>query len=88
MGESRNPILNEEYAMKKSVVFSAILSTAIAAGVALAPAAFADDMKKDTMSKNSMSKDGMKSDAGWAGLVHLRARPRRIFVQGREGDRP
>ena len=33
--------------MKKSILLSAILSTAIAAGVALAPAAYADDMKKE-----------------------------------------
>ena len=33
--------------MNKSILFSALLSTAIAAGVALAPAAYAaDDMKK------------------------------------------
>lgn len=54
--------------MKKSVLFSAILSTAIAAGFALAPAsAFADDMKKDSMKKeDSMAKDSMKKEDSMA----------------------
>jgi Ni/Co efflux regulator RcnB len=47
--------------MKKSILLSAILSTAIAAGIALAPAsASADEMKKkDTMS-SMKKKDSMK----------------------------
>ena len=41
--------------MKKSILLSAILSTAIAAGIALAPAAaFADDMKKKDSSMSKM----------------------------------
>ena len=55
--------------MTKSILLSAILSTAIAAGIALAPAsAFADDMKKkDSMSQDSMkNKDTMKKSDSMA----------------------
>jgi pentapeptide MXKDX repeat protein len=49
--------------MKKSVLFSAILSAALATGFAFAPAAYADDMKKDTKKEEKMSKDsGMKKE--------------------------
>ena len=48
--------------MKKRILLSAILSSAIAAGVALAPAAYAaDNMKKEDGMHDSMKKkDSMK----------------------------
>jgi pentapeptide MXKDX repeat protein len=53
--------------MKRNMLLSAILSTAIAAGIALAPVAYADEMNKgDTMShSDSMNKDSnmSKSDS-------------------------
>lgn len=56
--------------MNRSMLLSAISSTAIVAGVALAPLAYADDMNKsdtvshsDSMKKSNMSKsDSMKKD--------------------------
>lgn len=51
--------------MNKGLFLSAVLSTAIAAGLAMAPAYAADDMKKDGMTKTDKmdKKDGMKKDA-------------------------
>jgi pentapeptide MXKDX repeat protein len=53
------------YVMKKGILFSAVLSAAIAAGLAMAPAFAADDMKTDGMTKTDKmdKKDGMKKDA-------------------------
>ena len=49
--------------MKKSFLFSALLSTAIALGIATAPAFAMDDMKKkDAMHDSMKKKDSMKKD--------------------------